>query len=685
MQFLTCMAALGGFLFGYDTGVISGAMLPLRRAFDLTPTQQEVVVSSTVLAALLSSLTCAPYLNDQHGRRIAVLVAATVFAVGSLFLGGAGSYGMLVVGRGLVGVGIGIASVTTPVYLAEVALPSMRGRLVTINALLVTVGQFVAGMVDGLLDQIAPESGWRWMLGLAVVPAVIMLWGFGLYLPESPRYLASKGRIREASHVLQELRETHEEALIELKEIVEALPKQSTTLQHVKITYPPSFQLDPDDTATSDGQMNEATSFASSKSSRSSASGNVCDNVISSSLPYGSGTSMESHSSNDSSPTAMMERRHDQQNNESPPSSSLEQFVAMISDTPTRRALILGCGLMAVQQCSGINTVMYYAASIYEISGFEEQTAVWLSGFTALAQVAGIATSIVLVDKSGRRTLVLWSLGLVTLSLAGLAASFYLSRVMSGDVDYAYAEPVSGNNNNNNRTMLVTGLGYSCDLQPATIWDGITTYCYDCVSIPDCGYCNGACLPGNETGPYSLLSPSVEAGGIKEYCPLSVDGDDDEEYWEYGACSGRIGSGVKNPYGILSVIFMVLYLLSFGIGMGGMPWTINSEIYPLQYRSMAVSLSTATNWIGNLVVSATFLSISSPAALTAYGAFGLYGFVAFLGFAWLYCALPETKGLSLEDIQDLFRRSGDVGVGGRTNGSGYSQVQLQDEESVVGK
>lgn len=132
MRFLTAMAAIGGFLFGYDTGVISGAMLPIARRFHLTPWQEEVVVSSTVLSAFVSSL-CGGSLNKAFGRRIAILFAASVFTIGSLVLAAAWGYPSLVFGRIIVGVGIGVASLTTPVYLAEVASPTMRGRLVTIN------------------------------------------------------------------------------------------------------------------------------------------------------------------------------------------------------------------------------------------------------------------------------------------------------------------------------------------------------------------------------------------------------------------------------------------------------------------------------------------------------------------------------------------------------------------------
>jgi MFS family permease len=115
-------------------GVISGAMLPIRRTFALTDGQQEIVVSSTILAAFFSSIILGGHLNTKYGRRKAILFAASTFTIGSFCLGFAPNYHALVIGRIIVGIGVGIASLTTPIYIAEVASPRMRGKLVTVNA-----------------------------------------------------------------------------------------------------------------------------------------------------------------------------------------------------------------------------------------------------------------------------------------------------------------------------------------------------------------------------------------------------------------------------------------------------------------------------------------------------------------------------------------------------------------------
>ena len=157
---LTFFAALGGFLFGYDTGVVSGAMLEIKRTFHLSSTWVEVIVSATIAAAAIASIATG-FLCDFFGRRPVLIVAAAVFTLGAGIMAGSVYAWMLVIGRIVVGLGIGMAATTVPMYIAESAPAEMRGKLVVVNVLFITGGQFVATLVDGAFSYLNYKIGWR--------------------------------------------------------------------------------------------------------------------------------------------------------------------------------------------------------------------------------------------------------------------------------------------------------------------------------------------------------------------------------------------------------------------------------------------------------------------------------------------------------------------------------------------
>jgi MFS transporter, SP family, solute carrier family 2 (myo-inositol transporter), member 13 len=182
---------------GYDTGVISGALLYIKKDFDLDSFQQEVVVSTTTAGAMIGALAGSRL--TELGRRLSIVVAAVVFTIGAFVMAFTPSYEILVIGRAIVGFGIGVASMSVPMYVAEVAPSRHRGALVSTNVLFITGGQFVSYLVDSAFANV--DSGWRWMLGLSAVPAVIQIFGM-MFLPESPHFLVRAGRISEARSVL---------------------------------------------------------------------------------------------------------------------------------------------------------------------------------------------------------------------------------------------------------------------------------------------------------------------------------------------------------------------------------------------------------------------------------------------------------------------------------------------------
>ncbi|XP_078250508.1 proton myo-inositol cotransporter isoform X3 [Pogona vitticeps] len=487
---VSVFSALGGFLFGYDTGVISGALLLLKKELNLDAFWQELLVSSTVGAAALSALAGGA-LNGWWGRRACILLASFVFTVGAALLAAAQNKETLLGGRVVVGLGIGIASMTVPVYIAEVAPPHLRGRLVTINTLFITGGQFFASVIDGVFSYL-PKDGWRYMLGLSAAPAVIQFFGF-LFLPESPRWLIQKGQTQKARRILSRMRGN------------QAIDEEYDSIKN---------------------------------------------NIEEEEKEVGAGGPV---------------------------------IYRMLTYPPTRRELIVGCSLQMFQQLAGINTVMYYSATIMQMSGVQDdRLAIWLAAVTAFTNFLFTLVGVWLVEKVGRRKLTLGSLAGTTIALVVLALGFLLSAQISPQVTLKPEGPSSQN---------TTCTNYGCS---------------------------------NDT---VLKTQDI--------------------FWAYNYC--------PTPYSWTALLGLILYLVFFAPGMGPMPWTVNSEIYPLWARSTGNACSSGVNWIFNVLVSLTFLHTAEY--LTYYGAFFLYAGFAFVGLIFLYGCLPETKGKKLEEIECLFDNS----------------------------
>jgi MFS family permease len=176
--------ALGGLLFGYDTGVISGALLFIPNAFKLTPFVKGAVVAGLLLGAMIGA-AFAGRMSDRMGRRRLIIIAAIVFTGGALLAAFAPTVTVLIVARFIIGLAVGSAALVVPLYLAEIAPTQIRGRIASLNQLMIVCGILAAFIVNAIL---ASSQNWRLMLGLAAAPSLVLLVGM-LFMPETPRYL----------------------------------------------------------------------------------------------------------------------------------------------------------------------------------------------------------------------------------------------------------------------------------------------------------------------------------------------------------------------------------------------------------------------------------------------------------------------------------------------------------------
>ncbi len=219
--FIFCTAGMAGLLFGLDQGVISGALPFITKEWQLNSQLQEWVVSSMMLGAAAGALVAA-FLSANLGRKRSLLVGAFLFIVGSLGSGLAINVSMLVGFRLLLGIAVGIASYTAPLYLAEMAPKESRGKVISGYQLMVTVGILAAFLSDTAFSY---SGSWRWMLAIIAIPAFVLICTV-IRLPDSPRWLASKGRLNEADRVLQSLHTNKKIAEAEFLDIQEALKEK---------------------------------------------------------------------------------------------------------------------------------------------------------------------------------------------------------------------------------------------------------------------------------------------------------------------------------------------------------------------------------------------------------------------------------------------------------------------------
>lgn len=310
---------------------------------------------------------------DKYGRRVVILVSSAVFAVGSVIMGAAPDKWSLLIGRFVVGAGVGLASMVIPTYIAEMSPAHTRGALVTVNTLFITGGQAFAAVTAGVVSMTGIESykdgswGWRIMLALAAIPAMIQFIAM-IFMPESPRWLMRQGRCKEAREVLEHIR------------------------------------------GKSANVSAELASMKTSCLEKNDGNNNNCEEKV----PVSS-------SSVDTRESRKVDKKW--------------ILIEVLRDGSLRKALLVGSILQAVQQLTGINTVMYYSATIITMSGVHNKSlAIWLAAITAGVNFLTGFIGIYLVERIGRRLLTLVSLAGVIMSLGILAVAFQIGEISSPQI-----------------------------------------------------------------------------------------------------------------------------------------------------------------------------------------------------------------------------------------------------------
>lgn len=450
------IAALAGLLFGFDTGIISGALLFIQKSYVLSTVTEEMIVGSVLIGAMLGSLSCGHF-TDLYGRKRVIFFVALIFMVGTLIATLAQSPLQIIMGRILIGIAIGIGSYSAPLYIAEMVPNEIRGAMVSLNQLAITIGIMCSYFINYAFTTM--QDSWRWMFAIGFIPAILL--GIGMFfLPESPRWLMMKGKKDEAQTILKHLRR-EQDVQVEMREIEHSLKIKQATFKEI--------------------------------------------------------------------------------------------FAKWI-----RPVLIFGIVLGVLQQAVGINTIIYYAPIIFNQAGFHSASSSILATVgIGVINVLATVFAIYVIDKVGRRPLLLWGIFGMGISLACLSLSFY----------------------------------------------------------------------------------SHAQDAIMRWCAFAA---------------------------------TFVYIISFAVSLGVMVWLLLSEMFPLEVRGAAMGLAVFSSWVANFAVSATFLSLLH--ALGDAKSFLMYALICAIAFVICYRYAPETKGVSLEQIEENIRKGLPVRNIGITTESGVKQA-----------
>lgn len=506
--FIAFVVSLGGFLFGFDAGIISGVMSYAGPQFDLNDAQTGWVVSSPSFAAMIAMLV-AGRLSDRVGRKKILIVVAFLYALSAITSAYAVSYEALYLSRMVGGLAFGAALILAPTYIAEISTAENRGKLVSIQQLNIVLGFFAAFLSNYYFNQynvsgsevLSDENVWRWMLGVEFFPA-IFYFGLLFFVPKSPRWLYTKNRADQAKNVLERIHGS-EQADIEIHSIEKNI-EESEVSNEVSIR---------------------------------------------------------------------------------------ELFAPAL-----RFIMIVGVTLGILQQVTGINAIYFYATSIFKQTGIGTDAAFSSGVLLSFTTVIFTLLAIYLIDRMGRRPLLLVGTSGIALSLLLCAYSF------------------------NQAT-------YQLSAVEINTFENIDTY--KLAEFQDVIY----------------SSDVVFKNDIKEAIGNQV----------YALNEGAILEAAINMNATLVLIGILGFIAFFAFSLGPVMWVMLSEIFPNRYRGLAIGVIGFINSFSSWLIQQIFpWEISNlGSALT----FFIYGLIATVGVLLFIKILPETKGKSLEQLENELVKS----------------------------